>query len=381
MKKLTICLLLVLPVLTFAVFAHPGRTDAQGGHYDRSTGLYHFHHGYSAHQHTGGVCPYAYDDKTGENSGGSSSSGSSSGGSGSSGGGGSASGGSGSSGGGGSGSAATTIAAEDPPEPEKPVTDRYAEGYRAGRQFGYEAGEQSVVKPLQDQIKNLQDQIKDLQAWKDALLPACIVLAVVSLIFISLFVSGRKDNTSPAVSARLLHESAQLKEDIAQLQSALEQSAARASHAERLARDNTRKARTLEEALQRRTADLSAQTNALQRAQAALTALRQEQEATAQASPAAAGALVTFGKWSPAAHQTDAQYKRYLRAVREPLRLEAIAGKCAIVHGASGSVYHTTLNACDCPDFVKNLQGSAPCKHIYFLAGQIGLPISELFHT
>lgn len=40
------------------VDAHSGRTDAQGGHYDRSTGEYHYHHGYPAHQHPNGVCPY-----------------------------------------------------------------------------------------------------------------------------------------------------------------------------------------------------------------------------------------------------------------------------------------------------------------------------------
>ena len=33
-----------------------------GGHYDNSTGKYHFHHGKSAHQHENGRCPY---DKSG----------------------------------------------------------------------------------------------------------------------------------------------------------------------------------------------------------------------------------------------------------------------------------------------------------------------------
>ena len=55
-----------------AVSAHPGRTDSSGGHYNRSTGEYHYHHGYPEHQHTNGVCPYDYDDKTGEGSGGNS---------------------------------------------------------------------------------------------------------------------------------------------------------------------------------------------------------------------------------------------------------------------------------------------------------------------
>lgn len=59
-----------VPITILAVFlmfllcvpyadAHPGRTDSNGGHYDRSTGEYHYHHGYSAHQHPDGVCPYA----------------------------------------------------------------------------------------------------------------------------------------------------------------------------------------------------------------------------------------------------------------------------------------------------------------------------------
>lgn len=55
------------------LFAHSGGTDGAGGHYNHSTGEYHYHHGYSAHQHPGGVCPYDYDDRTGENSGSSSS--------------------------------------------------------------------------------------------------------------------------------------------------------------------------------------------------------------------------------------------------------------------------------------------------------------------
>lgn len=58
------CVLLLMPAS-----AHSGGTDSQGGHYNRSTGEYHFHHGYPAHQHENGVCPYAFDDQTGRNSG------------------------------------------------------------------------------------------------------------------------------------------------------------------------------------------------------------------------------------------------------------------------------------------------------------------------
>lgn len=62
-------IIVLLLVLTVPTYAHPGKTDANGGHYNRSTGEYHYHHGYPEHQHPGGVCPYAYDDRTGENSG------------------------------------------------------------------------------------------------------------------------------------------------------------------------------------------------------------------------------------------------------------------------------------------------------------------------
>lgn len=59
----------LLPTISMA---HSGRTDSKGGHYNRSTGEYHYHHGYPAHQHIDGVCPYDYDDKTGSSSGSSS---------------------------------------------------------------------------------------------------------------------------------------------------------------------------------------------------------------------------------------------------------------------------------------------------------------------
>lgn len=67
MKKLIPIFLVVLLILP--VYVHSGRTDKNGGHYDSSTGEYHYHHGYPAHQHTNGVCPYDFDDKTGQNSG------------------------------------------------------------------------------------------------------------------------------------------------------------------------------------------------------------------------------------------------------------------------------------------------------------------------
>lgn len=60
MKKLSFIVVLFFLIISCSttLYAHPGGTDSNGGHYNRSTGEYHYHHGYSAHQHPGGVCPY-----------------------------------------------------------------------------------------------------------------------------------------------------------------------------------------------------------------------------------------------------------------------------------------------------------------------------------
>lgn len=68
MRKYLI-LLLLLWALPVSAWAHPGGTDENGGHWDRENGDYHYHHGYEAHDHTDGVCPFDFDDKTGQNSG------------------------------------------------------------------------------------------------------------------------------------------------------------------------------------------------------------------------------------------------------------------------------------------------------------------------
>ena len=65
-------ILVALVVFISSASAHSGKTDSSGGHNDRIHGGYHYHHGYPAHQHTNGVCPYNFDDKTGYSSGSSS---------------------------------------------------------------------------------------------------------------------------------------------------------------------------------------------------------------------------------------------------------------------------------------------------------------------
>lgn len=61
--------LLTLLLFHSSAYAHPGGTDADGGHHSGPSGAYHYHHGYPAHQHTGGVCSYNFVDKTGQSSG------------------------------------------------------------------------------------------------------------------------------------------------------------------------------------------------------------------------------------------------------------------------------------------------------------------------
>ena len=64
MKRIFCIIIIVISMFTIT-YAHSGRTDSSGGHYNRSTGEYHYHHGYSAHQHNAdGSCPYEVTDET-----------------------------------------------------------------------------------------------------------------------------------------------------------------------------------------------------------------------------------------------------------------------------------------------------------------------------
>lgn len=61
-----LCLIMMICVPMIA-FAHSGGTDSSGGHTDKETGEYHYHHGYPAHQHPNGVCPYKSNNSTTKN--------------------------------------------------------------------------------------------------------------------------------------------------------------------------------------------------------------------------------------------------------------------------------------------------------------------------
>ena len=50
----------------------------------------------------------------------------------------------------------------------------------------------------------------------------------------------------------------------------------------------------------------------------------------------------------------------------------------AEVSGSTGTKYTTTLDYCSCPDFEKR---SKPCKHIYFLALQMGYTSEDFYNN
>lgn len=70
-KTLMLIIFVLFSFLCFTntALAHGGRTDSQGGHHDRQNGGYHYHHGYPAHDHPNGECPYKFKDKTNHDSG------------------------------------------------------------------------------------------------------------------------------------------------------------------------------------------------------------------------------------------------------------------------------------------------------------------------
>ena len=57
-KKIIIYMMffILIPAISFS---HSGRTDSNGGH--NSSSGYHYHHGYEAHSHINGYCPYEDD--------------------------------------------------------------------------------------------------------------------------------------------------------------------------------------------------------------------------------------------------------------------------------------------------------------------------------
>ena len=80
---------------------------------------------------------------------------------------------------------------------------------------------------------------------------------------------------------------------------------------------------------------------------------------------------VTFGKWEPSIHDDFEQVKRMESARKLKKDIVEIdrEAKRIRIQGSAGKPYHSTLDKCDCMDFIKR---NLPCKHIYCLAFELG---------
>lgn len=426
MKKAFAVIFCLMLIITNAS-AHAGRTDANGGHWDRSTGEYHYHHGYPAHQHTDGICPYEYDDQTGATSGSSSSSGVSSG---------------------------TVFAAENKPvdsgsetvesNPTEPQTapdgypdavnyeiatgskliDRtyyfndngfmyipwskenmphgdietdnttflqfgspyigdviykyglenqsrqFQEGATFGLheaqcyydywyQYGYEDGQESVAADIEDGYDSTYNEGYDAgfdagksqgdsqsysAGYDDAENKYQWIIIIAAVIAITLF----------CLLIRCLRKG---NEELSKCQKQYE--SLRKSYNEQ----NT----LLAEERQGWSQAVQSRDAKIQNLQAQIAKWQVHSPYT-----------MTFGGWQPEIHQTQAQYDRFQRSLDPRLKLIGKSGNFYKVQGTTG-IYDVTLDSCNCPDFLSNLHGQSPCKHIYFLARECGVPVNAIY--
>ena len=466
MKKafaIVICFMIVMTTAS----AHPGRTDSNGGHWDHSTGEYHYHHGYPAHQHTDGICPYNFDDQTGVNSGDSSSSGSS------------------------SGIVTSTDKESDasnsetadssPVEPEvapegypdavnyeiaigSKLIDRtyyfnengfmyipwtkenlphgdvetdnteflqfghpyigdviykyglenqshqFQEGatfglheaqcyYDQWYQYGYEEGQKSTLADttntydsayndgyddgFNDGINEGNSQGYDT-GYRDAenkyQLIVIVTVALACILFGLLLYSRRKAND----------ELKEYHNEYKSLQKSYDEQI-ELTEEERQGWSQALQAREAEiQRLQSQMVNLQANNSQQIRPQdkSSLKTVNPQtekaqvvrsQENKEQAVPSNDTHMMTFAGWKPEVHQTQAQWERFQRSNDPHMMLIGMAGNRYKVQGLSG-IYDVTLNSCNCPDFLSNLHGQAPCKHIYFLARQLQIPVDAIFN-
>lgn len=92
------------------------------------------------------------------------------------------------------------------------------------------------------------------------------------------------------------------------------------------------------------------------------------------------GGNPTFGGWNAAVHEGQSQVDRFERAAHQDVEiLEWIPQTgFARVKGSGGEIYLTSLDHCACPDFEKR---GRPCKHIYFLAQQMGYTSEDFYQN
>lgn len=81
---------------------------------------------------------------------------------------------------------------------------------------------------------------------------------------------------------------------------------------------------------------------------------------------------VVFGGWPEEMHSDFEQVKRIESAKKlkkDVVSINTEEGR-VLVQGSAADPYEATLQECTCPDFAIR---QAPCKHMYYLAGEMGL--------
>ncbi len=330
-KRIFLSILILIILFSFAS-AHPGRIDGNGGHYDRSTGEYHYHHGHPEHQHPNGTCPYK---SSGDNA------------------------------------KSDTIpnTAEsrmryqiDRIDEEQQENSQFFKSWNSGYDSGYDAGHRDgYISGKADGYNNGL-----LQGEEDGRVSAVAVYApkiqglncalILSIFAAALFAALYFERARSL--NRLKHENKSLSNQLEATRSQLRQVSQRP------------KPRTLPKKFKLRQRKSSPPKVTAPPTISLLPNLPKELPRRR---------LQTFGHWPPNVHDADKQFKKYQRAETEQIELIKKRGRSSTIKGASGEIYFTTLDTCTCPDFNKNEHGKAPCKHIYFLAIHDGLPVDEIF--
>lgn len=87
----------------------------------------------------------------------------------------------------------------------------------------------------------------------------------------------------------------------------------------------------------------------------------------------------TFGQWNAKVHAGQAQLERFEKAAHQPMAILSYNAQngFAEIQGSGSDSYMTSLDECTCPDFEKR---GRPCKHIYFLAIQMGYSSDDFYN-
>lgn len=77
--------------------------------------------------------------------------------------------------------------------------------------------------------------------------------------------------------------------------------------------------------------------------------------------------------WDASIHDELPQIKSRVSAAKlKPSDITMNPDNSCDISGSGKDPYHATLSSCTCPDFLINKKQSAPCKHIYRLASDLG---------